>query len=47
MDFFVLVVATFGFLFILFFVDNCITKRQDKRREDEDKDYFSSPGKRS
>ena len=34
MDFFVLVVAIFGFLFVLFFVDNCMTRRQDKRWED-------------
>lgn len=34
MDFFVLVVAIFGFLFVLLFVDNCMTRRQDKKWED-------------
>ena len=34
MDFFVLVVAIFGFLFVLLFVDNSMTRRQDKKWED-------------
>ena len=32
MDFFVLVV--FGFLFVLVFVDSCMTRSQDKKWED-------------